>query len=135
MRKEYAVFLRNLFGPGSFTPAERPAELAKEELSLNGTAFWSLWLQGALHYRAGRSRDALTLLQKSRDDKSNLPDGVAATGMWLALTYHRLNQPKEARREFEQAEKWLPRCPTDSRPPPRCSGSGCTCTIGSSFRS
>ena len=27
--------------------------------------------------------------------------------MWMALTYHQLNQPEEARREFEQAEKWL----------------------------
>jgi hypothetical protein len=101
---------------GSFTPAQRPEELAREELDRNGTAFWSLWLQGALHYRAGRYREALPLLQKSRDDRSNRPDGVAAVRMWLALTYHKLNQPEEARRELEQAEKWLATL-TDGMPP------------------
>jgi hypothetical protein len=36
--------------------------------------------------------------------------------MWLALTYHKLKQPEEARREFEQAEKWLAKYP-DGLPP------------------
>lgn len=27
--------------------------------------------------------------------------------MWMALTYQKLNQPKEARSELDQAEKWL----------------------------
>src|SRR5262249_46388292 len=96
---------------GSFTPAERPGELANLELKLNGRAFWSLWLQGALHHRAGRYQGALELLPRSRDDASNPSDGVAGTRMWLALTHHRLNQGKEARREFEQAEKWLVKFP------------------------
>ena len=78
---------------------------------LNGTAHWSRWLQGALHHRAGRYRDALPLLQKSRDDRSHAPDGVAGTRMWMALAHHKLNQPEEARREFEQAEKWLVKFP------------------------
>jgi hypothetical protein len=97
--------------PESFTPAQRPGELAKEELDRNGTAYWSLWLQGSLHHRAGRHREALPLLQKSRDDKSNPPDGVAGIRMWLALTYHKLNQPEEARRELEQVEKWVAQFP------------------------
>jgi tetratricopeptide (TPR) repeat protein len=101
---------------GSFTPAERPGELARGELILNGRAFWSLWLQGALLHRAGRYREALALLQKSRDDQSHPPDGVAGTRMWLALTYHKLNQPEAARREFEEAEKWLAQYP-NSLPP------------------
>jgi formylglycine-generating enzyme required for sulfatase activity len=100
----------------SFMPARRPGELAEEELDRNGTAFWSLWLQGALHHRAGRDPEALPLLRKSRDDQSNPPDGVAGTRMWIALTYHKLNQPEEARREFEQAEKWLANYP-DGMPP------------------
>src|SRR5262249_7995124 len=59
--------------PGSFTPAERPGELAEAELSAAGSAFWALWLRGALLHRAGRYPDALALLQKSRDDRSNSP--------------------------------------------------------------
>ncbi len=109
--RPYHVARACSLAPGSFTPAERPGELAKIELDRNGTAFWSLWLRGALHYRAERHQDALPLLQKSRDDKSNPPDGVAATRQWLALTYHKLNQPEEAQREFEQAEKWLAKFP------------------------
>jgi tetratricopeptide (TPR) repeat protein len=91
----------------SFTPPQLPLELAQEELDSNSTAFWSQSLQGILHYRAGRYRDALPLLQKSRDDETQSPDGVAATRMWMALTYHNLNQPEEARREYEEAQKWL----------------------------
>jgi tetratricopeptide (TPR) repeat protein len=92
----------------SFSPAQRPWDLAQAELDRSGgTAYWWEWLQGALHYRAGRYREALPLLQKSRDDKGQPPDGVAGTRMWLALTYHELNQPEEARGEFEQAERWL----------------------------
>jgi hypothetical protein len=102
--------------PGSFTPAERPGQLAEAELNASGSAFWALWLRGALHHRAGRYQDALTLLQRSRDDSSNSPDGMAGARMWLALTYHRLNQPVEARREFDEAEKWLEKYP-DGIPP------------------
>jgi formylglycine-generating enzyme required for sulfatase activity len=109
--RPYHVARACSLAPGSFTPAERPAELARGELTLNSTAFWSLWLQGALHHRAGRYRDALPLLQKSRDDQSHPPDGVAGTRMWLALTHHKLKQTKEARHEFEQAEKWLAHFP------------------------
>jgi hypothetical protein len=83
---------------------------------LNGGTHWSLWLQGALHHRAGRYRQALPLLRKSRDDQSHPPDGVAGTRLWLALTYHRLNQPEDARREFKQAEKWLAQFP-EGMPP------------------
>jgi formylglycine-generating enzyme required for sulfatase activity len=116
--RPYHVARACSLAPGSFTPAERPGELAREELNFNGTTFWSLWLQGALHYRAGRYRDALPLLQKSRDDKSQAPDGVAGTRMWMALTYQQLKQPEKARREFEQAEKWLAKYP-DGFPPRR----------------
>jgi hypothetical protein len=102
--------------PGSFTPAERPEELARWELRFNSTTYWSLWLQGALHHRAGRYRDALPLLQKSRDARDHPPDGVASTRLWLALTHHRLKQPEEARRELAQAEEWLGKYP-DGLPP------------------
>ena len=114
--RPYHVARACSLAPGSFTPAERPGELAKEELNLNGREFWSLWLQGALHHRAGRYREALPLLRKSRDDPSQPSDGVTGTRMWLALTYQKLNQPEEARREFEQAEKWLAEYP-DGMPP------------------
>jgi tetratricopeptide (TPR) repeat protein len=92
----------------SFTPAERPAEMAQAELDRSGgTAYWWEWLQGAQHYRAGRYREALPLFQKSMDDSSQLPDGVVGIQMWMALTYHQLNRPDEARHAFEQAETWL----------------------------
>jgi len=92
----------------SFTPAQRPWELAQKEMDFNGgTAYWWDWLQGAVHHRAGRYQEALSFLQKSRDDTSHPPDGVAGTRMWLALTYHDLDQPEEARRELAQAEQWL----------------------------
>jgi formylglycine-generating enzyme required for sulfatase activity/tRNA A-37 threonylcarbamoyl transferase component Bud32 len=84
--RPYHVARACSLAPGSFTPAERPGELARGELLLNGGAYWSLWLQGALHHRAGRYRQALPLLQKSRDDRSHPPDGVAGTRLWLALT-------------------------------------------------
>jgi formylglycine-generating enzyme required for sulfatase activity/tRNA A-37 threonylcarbamoyl transferase component Bud32 len=114
--RPYHVARACSLAPGSFTPAERPGELAREELNSNGRAFWSQWLQGALHYRAGRYREALPLLMKSRDDQGHPSDGVAGARMWLALTYGKLNRPAEARRKFEQAEQWLAHFP-DGLPP------------------
>jgi tetratricopeptide (TPR) repeat protein len=63
-----------------------------------------------LHYRAGRYREALPLLQKARD-KAPAPDEVAATRLWLGLTLHRLGQTEKAKEEFAQAEKWLKKFP------------------------
>jgi formylglycine-generating enzyme required for sulfatase activity len=114
--RSYHVARACSLAPESFSPADRPGELARLELSRAGNAFWSLWLQGALHYRAARYADAQTLLQKTRDDRTTPPDAVAGTRIWLALTYHRLNKPAEARGEFEQAEKWLKQFP-DGIPP------------------
>jgi tetratricopeptide (TPR) repeat protein len=99
-----------------FAPAERPGELAKEELETNATAFWSLWLQGALQHRGGRYKEALSLLQKSQEDKGHPPDGVAGVRMWMALTYHKLDQAQQARHEFEKAEQWLANYPAGMPP-------------------
>jgi serine/threonine protein kinase len=100
----------------SYSPAERPAEMAQEELDINGTAYWWDSLHGAQRYRAGRYDEALPLFQKSRDDSGQRPDGIVAIQLWMALTYHQMNQPEEARHSFEQAETWLSGFP-DGYPP------------------
>jgi tetratricopeptide (TPR) repeat protein len=101
----------------SFTPAERPAELAQAELDRSGgTAYWWESLHAAQHCRAGRHREALPLFQKSKDDSGQRPDGVVGIQMWMALAYHQLNQPEQAQQAFEQAQAWLADFP-DGYPP------------------
>src|SRR5262249_13952321 len=70
------------------------------------------WAGSAWRRRATARRPPL----KSQDDQGNPPDGVAGTRMWMALTYHKLNQPEEARHEYNEAEKWLAQFP-DGMPP------------------
>jgi hypothetical protein len=80
-------------------------------LTSNNDTYWSQWLQGSLQHRAGKHNQALSLLKTSSEDKNHPPDGIAGTQMWMALAHHQSKQFEDARREFEQAEKWLANYP------------------------
>ena len=109
--RPYHVARACTLAPDSYTPAQRPGELAMPELKSAGKMYWSLWLQGSLHCRAGRYREALPLLRKSLDGRTPAGAGGDATRLWLALTLHRLGQTEEAKQEFARAEQWLKQFP------------------------
>jgi hypothetical protein len=109
--RPYHVARACTLAPGSFTLPEVPRKLLEGELKAAATEFWTPGLEGALHHRAGNYADSLGFLQRCRDHRGNSAPGVACARMWLALTHYRLNQPAEARPEFEQAEKWLEKFP------------------------
>jgi hypothetical protein len=49
----------------SRTRASLPGRLAEKELQASAGQFWSLTAQGALHYRAGRFPQAVSLFEQS----------------------------------------------------------------------
>ena len=62
--------------------------------------------QGALHYRAGRFKDAVPLLEQSlrADPKSGR---AVVNWLWLALAQQRLGKAEAARRWLAKAQAWL----------------------------
>jgi tetratricopeptide (TPR) repeat protein len=86
--------------------AALPGRLAQKELTGQGREFWSLTEQGALHYRAGRFKQAVPLFEESlRVD--GMPGRAVLNWLWLALAQQRLGKPEEARRWLGKAQAWL----------------------------
>jgi tetratricopeptide (TPR) repeat protein len=84
----------------------RPGRLAETELKAAAGQFWSLTEQGALHYRAGRYREAAALFEQSL--RANAKPGQAVLNwLWLALAQQRLGKTEEARRWLGKATAWL----------------------------
>jgi tetratricopeptide (TPR) repeat protein len=88
--------------------AALPGRLAEEELQASARAFWSLTEQGALAYRAGRFRQAVSLFEQSlrADPKAGR---AVLNWLWLALAHQRLGEAEEARRWLSEAQAWLDR--------------------------
>jgi tetratricopeptide (TPR) repeat protein len=79
--------------------------LAETELKDNAGAS-RLTEQGALHYRAGRFPQAVTLFQQSL--RADAARGKSVLNwLWLALALQRLGKPEEARRWLNKATTWL----------------------------
>jgi tetratricopeptide (TPR) repeat protein len=80
--------------------------LSADELKQHATEFWSLTEQAALLHRAGRSREAVLLLERSlkADDK---PGTQVLNWLWLALACQRLGRTDEARGWLDKADAWL----------------------------
>ena len=86
--------------------AARAGRLAEKELQASPRAFWSLTEQGALHYRAGRFAQAVSLFEQSLRADAR-PGRAALNWLWLALAQHRLGKADEARRWLDKATVWL----------------------------
>jgi serine/threonine-protein kinase len=86
--------------------AARAGRLAEAELKGRGGEFWSLTEQGALHYRAGRFKEAVPLLKQSLQAEERAGRAVL-NWLWLALASKRLGKEEEARRWLDQASRWL----------------------------
>jgi serine/threonine protein kinase len=72
---------------------------------------WISWatLGGAL-YRAGAWTDALEALERAAELNQG---SLAFYGFFLAMAYHRLDDPDRARSHFEQTDRWLKSMPWD----------------------
>jgi tetratricopeptide (TPR) repeat protein len=86
--------------------ASQPGRLAETELKAAAGQFWSLTEQGALHYRAGRFREAAELFEQSLRANAK-PGQDVLNWLWLALAKQRLGQTEEARRWLGKATAWL----------------------------
>jgi tetratricopeptide (TPR) repeat protein len=76
------------------------------ESKSNEGEFWALTERGALLHRAGKSREAVPLFQRSLEaDKS--PGRQVLNWLWLALAHQKLGETDEARRWLDKASKWL----------------------------
>jgi tetratricopeptide (TPR) repeat protein len=83
-----------------------PGRLTEKERQSAGGAFWSLTVQGALHYRAGRFSEAVALFEQSRR-ADPAPGKAVLNWLWLALAQQRLGKSEEARRWLDRATAWL----------------------------
>jgi serine/threonine protein kinase/tetratricopeptide (TPR) repeat protein len=106
--RAYHVARACTLAPDAVADAAVPRRLARKELSGQAGEFWSLTEQAALHYRAGRFKDAVPLLDQSlhADPK---PGRAVLNWLWLALTDQRLGKAAEARRWLDKAQAWLDR--------------------------
>jgi tetratricopeptide (TPR) repeat protein len=79
-----------------------------EEASQKETSAWSLHAVALAYYRTGKNGDALRYAMKSLAD---FPEwsGHINNYQLLALIYHRLNKPEQARRWREKAAEWIGR--------------------------
>jgi serine/threonine protein kinase/uncharacterized protein HemY len=85
---------------GDLTPL---VEEDREMVKYQGERDWyTLYVLGAAHYRAGEFPEAVRRLRGSLAATSNCPPR-ALTYPVLAMAYHRLNQPAEARQALAEA--------------------------------
>jgi tetratricopeptide (TPR) repeat protein len=104
--RAYHVARACTLAPDSVADGAQPGRLAAAELKSFDQQFWSLTEQGALHYRAGRFQQAVSLFEQSvRADPK--PGGAVLNWLWLALAQHRLGKSEEARRRLGKAQAWL----------------------------
>jgi serine/threonine-protein kinase len=90
----------------SVADVSQPGRLAEAELKSYAGQFWSLTEQGALHYRAGRFKEAAALFEQSLRASSK-PGQAVVNWLWLALAQQRLGKAEEARRWLDKASVWL----------------------------
>jgi serine/threonine protein kinase/Flp pilus assembly protein TadD len=106
--RAYHVARACTLAPDAVADTAIPRRLAQKELSGQAGEFWSLTEQAALHYRAGRFKEAVPLLEQSlhADPK---PGRAVLNWLWLALADQRLGKAVEARRWLGKAQAWLDR--------------------------
>jgi Flp pilus assembly protein TadD len=92
--------------PDAVAEPSLPGRLAETELKTSAGQFWSLTEQGALHYRAGRFKQAVLLFGQSLRADSR-PGRAVLNWLWLALASQRLGKSEEARRLLNKATTWL----------------------------
>jgi tetratricopeptide (TPR) repeat protein len=108
--RAYHVARACTLAPEAVPDASLPGRLAEKELQASAQAFWSLTEQGALHYRAGRLPQAVTLFEQSL--RADPKAGKAVLNwLWLALAQQRLGNSDEARRWLDKATAWLDQYP------------------------
>jgi tetratricopeptide (TPR) repeat protein/serine/threonine protein kinase len=106
--RAYHVARACTLAPDAVADGARPGRLAKKELTSQPRQFWSLTQQGALHYRAGRFKQAVPLFEQSL--RADPKFGRAMVNwLWLALANQRLGRAEEARRWLDKAQAWLDR--------------------------
>jgi serine/threonine-protein kinase len=106
--RAYHVARACTLAPDAVAVVSQPGRLAQTELKAAAGQFWSLTEQGALHYRAGRFRQAVALFEQSlRADPK--PGRAVLNWLWLALAQQRLGRAEEARRWLGKATAWLDR--------------------------
>jgi tetratricopeptide (TPR) repeat protein len=106
--RAYHVVRACTLASDSVTDLARPGRLAQAEFKVSPGKFSVLTEQGALHYRAGRFKEAVPLFERSlRADPK--PGRAVLNWLWLALAHHRLGKPGEARRWLDKAHAWLDR--------------------------
>jgi tetratricopeptide (TPR) repeat protein len=94
--------------PDSVAEGSQPGELAQTELTRDKEKFWALTQQAALHYRAGKFKEAPPLLEQSL--RVEPKSGCAVLNwLWLALVNQRLGRLEEAHRWLARATAWLDR--------------------------
>jgi tetratricopeptide (TPR) repeat protein len=90
--------------PDSVADAAAPERLSRAALAAGES--WLLAEQAALHYRAGRFKEAVAPLEQSLRRDPRRGQNVLSW-LWLALTYQRLGKAEEARRWLGEAQAWL----------------------------
>jgi tetratricopeptide (TPR) repeat protein len=104
--RAYHVARACTLAPDAVPEASLPGRLAEKELQASAGQFWSLTEQGALHYRAGRFPQAVSLFEQSL--RADPKAGKAVLNwLWLALAHQRLGKAEEARRWLDKATAWL----------------------------
>jgi tetratricopeptide (TPR) repeat protein len=103
--RAYHVARACTLAPDAVTEVSLAGRLAETELNDNPGAS-RLTEQGALHYRAGRFPQAVTLFKQSLQ-KDSTPGKAVLNWLWLALAQQRLGKPEEARRWLKKATTWL----------------------------
>jgi tetratricopeptide (TPR) repeat protein len=104
--RAYHVARTCTLAEGSVADSSLPARLAEKELNDFARDFWSLTERGALAYRAGRYREAVTFLEKSLQ-ADRKPGRAIVNWLWLALAHQRLGDRERARRHLYKASAWL----------------------------
>jgi tetratricopeptide (TPR) repeat protein len=96
--------------PDSTDDPTQPARLSATDLERDderGAApSWALTEQAALHFRAGRSEEAVPLLERSLVADGR-PGRAVLSWLWLALARQKMGKRDEARRWLDKAADWL----------------------------
>jgi serine/threonine protein kinase/Flp pilus assembly protein TadD len=104
--RPYHVARACTLAPDSVADPAAPGRLAQKDLAGQAREFWSLTEQGALHYRAGRFKQAVPLLKQSLKADPQ-PGRAVLNWLWLALAEQRLGNSEEARRWLGKAQELL----------------------------
>jgi WD40 repeat protein len=95
-----------VLAPGALDDPRRVVEIAERRLALKGQhpgdVLWGQHVLGLARYRAGQYTEAARELAALPANVADYPQGTL-NGFVLALTYHKLDRPKEAREQYAAA--------------------------------